>query len=160
MAEQTLKERIEIKSRNLWDSTKRVLWKGTGVAVGGWILCGLLSHNGCVDSARTKNAMRNHRKNNPVKVVKDVKETWRDNSTMALIYSVFGGGGYNPQVIRMITFEDGSKTHLNYRTMAHQPFMRWLHGEEFNPQPGEIYEINEYTNVLGQRINSLVQKIE
>ena len=70
---------------------------------------------------------------------------------LELAMSVFGGSGYNPRVVRIVEFEDGSTSYLNYRTMAHQPFMRWLKGKEFNPRVGERYEVKD---------NKLVRKVE
>lgn len=48
--------------------------------------------------------------------------------------------GYNPKVIREVTFEDGTETNLEYRTLAWQPFRKWMREQEFNPQPGEKYD--------------------
>ena len=59
--------------------------------------------------------------------------------------------GYNPQVTRVVTFEDGSQTTLQYRALAWQPFMRWKNGDIFNPKPEEQYQVTSE--------NSIVRKI-
>ncbi len=104
------------------------------VAIGGLVLYSLLSHNGLLDSPRTKMASRLHNMDNSTKTVSYVDEKWSDNIPMM--------HGYNPRVIRNVNFDDGSQTTLSYRTMAWQPFMRWLGGEEFDPQVGERYEVS------------------
>jgi len=112
----------------------------TGVAakllVGSLILGSLASHNGCLDSYRTNQTKRFEDPANPVKRVTDVVETWKDNNVG---YS--GLERYNPLVIRAVTFHDGTKTTLNYRTVAHQSIRRWMSGDEFNPQVGSLYEV-------------------
>ena len=111
-----------------------------------------LSHNGCLDSRRTKQTRWLHSSDNLVKSVANVDESWRDNSEIAMLTCVFGGGGYNPQVIRTITFEDGTETTVKYRTLAHQPFRRWGGGDEFDPELGEEYEVTPQ-NELVRKIN-------
>ncbi len=103
----------------------------------GYMIFSLGSHNGCLDSDRTGGALRHQNPSNPIKTVVSVEEEWSDNSALSMI----SGGVYNPHVRREITFEDGSKAMLSYRTQAWQPIRRWLRGEEFNPKPGEKYEV-------------------
>ena len=144
----TLGDRV----RDLGGRAVDTLKTGAKYAIGGYILFSLASHNGCLDSDRARLARRLHDDNNPVKIVKSVEEEWKDNSTLALVSSAMGGAGYNPRVIRKVTFEDGTQTTLDYRTMAHQPFRRWIGGEEFNPQVGETYEVTKN--------NQLIKKVE
>jgi hypothetical protein len=143
-----LSERIS----NLWDNTKSFLWKvGTRYVLPAYILVSLASHNGCMDSRRTKNARYLQKPSNPTKTVAIVTEEWRDNSEWAAFSAAMGGGGYNPRVIRTVIFDDGSTTTLDYRVMAHQPFRRWISGEEFDPKPGEKYEVTRYNTIAAKR---------
>ncbi|MBW3014881.1 hypothetical protein KY330_00505 [Candidatus Woesearchaeota archaeon] len=103
--------------------------------IGCYFFFSLFSHNGCFDSLRTKDAMQYRSKDNLVKVVESVEEEWKDNEQYMVL------DGYNPKVIRKVKFKDGSDTWLSYRTMAHQPYMKWLHGDEFDPKVGERYEV-------------------
>jgi hypothetical protein len=144
----TLKERI----RDFGERAGDILKTGVKCAIGAYVILMLASHNGCLDSNRTKQARHLHEVNNLTKVVSSVEEKWKDNSTLAMVSCAFGGGGYNPRVIRGVTFEDGTQTILNYRVLAHQPLRKWISGEEFNPQVGEKYEVTKY--------NQLVRKIE
>ncbi len=148
----TLKEKLsEIKdfAGYALDSTLGALWKiGTRVALPAYITIYMAlylgSQNGCLDSQRTKSAERYYRTcETSVKTVKQVSEEWRDNETSFLDIS-----GFNPQVIRTVEFEDGSKSVLSYRTMAHQPLVRWIRGEEFNPKPGEKYEVTSQGGIV------------
>ncbi len=107
----------------------------------GYVIFSLGSHNGCIDSDRTKEAARHHKPENPVKTVVSVEEHWRDNSDFDFFASMMGGGGYNPHVTRRVVFDDGSQAILNYRTEAWKSMKRWLNGEEFDPKPGEKYEV-------------------
>jgi len=105
------------------------------VVIGGVALFNLLDHNGKLDSMRTKEARKYHGSGTP-KTVASVEERWRDTLFLSPTMD-----GYNPQVTREVTFDDGSTATLRYRTLAWQPFMRWRNGEEFNPKPGETYEV-------------------
>jgi hypothetical protein len=129
-----------------------LLKTGVKVAIGGYIFFSLASHNGCLDSNRTKSARQLHDENNPTKVVANIEEEWKDNSTLAFVSSAMGGAGYNPRVIRRVTFEDGTQTTLDYRVLAHQPFRKWIAGEEFNPKVGDKYEVTKQ--------NQLVRELE
>ena len=140
--------------QSLSDRLREFRWKvgdylktGAKVAVGGLILYSLASHNGMLDSNRTREAREYNNASNPIKTVATVKERWEDN----VVYSPTLDG-YNPKVIREVTFEDGSETRLAYRTLAWQPFRKWLRGEEFNPQPSEKYEVTSR--------NMIVRKVE
>jgi hypothetical protein len=144
----TLKEKIG----DFMDGAGDILKTGAKYAIGGYILFSLASHNGCLDSSRVKQARQLHNENNSTKVVANVEEEWRDNSTLELVSSAMGGAGYNPRVIRRVTFEDGTETTLDYRVLAHQPFRRWIAGEEFNPQVGDKYEVTKQ--------NQLVRELE
>ncbi|MFA5797907.1 MAG: hypothetical protein WC916_07805 [Candidatus Woesearchaeota archaeon] len=132
----------------LGDGAVYVLKKGVKYGIGICIGFYLLSHNGFLDSDRTKQAEQLHNANNPTKVVASVNEKWSDNSMFALASSMIGGGGYNPRVIREVIFEDGSQTTLDYRVLAHQPFVRWMAGEEFNPKVGERYEVTKNNQLV------------
>jgi hypothetical protein len=138
--------------RNLRDRAGNILGTGVKYIIGGCILFSLASHNGLLDSNRTKQTEQLYDKNNPTKVVSGVEEEWRDNSPFSLASSIAGGAGYNPRVIRKVTFEDSSQTTLDYRVLAHQPFRRWIRGDEFNPQVGEMYEVTKH--------NQFVRKVE
>jgi hypothetical protein len=138
--------------RDFMDRAEDILRTGAKCAILGYTVFFLASHNGFLDSNRTKQTRQLHNENNPKKVVASVKEEWKDNSTIALVSSMMGGGGYNPRVIRRVTFEDETQTTLDYRVMAHQPFRRWISGKEFNPQVGERYEVTNH--------NQLVRKVE
>ena len=138
--------------QSLSDKLREFRWKvgdylktGAKVAVGGLILYSIASHNGLLDSYRTKEARE--LRGEATKTVATVEESWKDN----VVYSPTLDG-YNPKVIREVTFEDGTETSLEYRTLAWQPFRRWLRGEEFNPQPGEKYEVTFR--------NTIVRKVE
>ena len=133
------------KMRDLGGRAVDTMKTGAKVAVGGLILYTLASHNGCNDSYRTNEARR--LQGESTKTVATIEETWKDN-----IVSSPTLDGYNPRVIRKVTFEDGTQTTLDYRTLAHQPFRRWIAGEEFNPQVGEAYKVTKN--------NQLVKKIE
>jgi len=131
MYKRTLKNRLN----NFADDALDVLKDGAKYALGAYILFNLTSHNGCLDSRRTKQAEGLYDANNPVKIVANVDEEWRDNSPFVLF------GAYNPRVIRRVTFEDGTQATLDYRVLAYQPFRRLVSGEEFNPQVGERYQV-------------------
>jgi len=122
--------------------------KAIPILLGSYIYFSLLSHNGCMDSDREERAARKHHINNPIRTVESVEETWKDNNP----YCFISGAGYNPRVIRNITFEDGSTTRLDYRTAAHQPYRRWLRGNEFNPKPNERFEVDP-NNRLVRKVN-------
>ncbi len=111
--------------------------------------------NGLGDSLRTKSANDYHNDNNPVKTVAKVEEKWYDNEVYSIDLT-----GFNPLVIRQITFDDETTTSLRYRTLAHQPFRRWIVGEEFNPQVGERYEVTS-SGILrqGRPENELVRRV-
>ena len=115
-----------------------------GGVVGGYILFSLASHNGMLDSARTKEARQ--LRGEQVKTVATVDEEWKDTQ----VYSPTMDG-YNPQVIREVTFEDGSQTTLKYRTLAWQPFMKWKNGEQFEPKQGEQYEVTS-ANIIVRKV--------
>jgi len=114
---------------------------GATVAVGGLIFYSLATHNGFLDSNRTKET--EILKATKVKTVKNVEEKWTDNTVYSPTLD-----GYNPKVIRKVTFEDDSNTTLSYRTLAWQPFMKWKNGEEFNPQPGEKYAVSSDNSIV------------
>jgi len=140
--------------QSLSDRLREFRWKvgdylktGAKVAVGGLIFYSLASHNGMLDSNRTREARGYSNASNPIKTVATVKERLEDN----VVYSPTLDG-YNPKVIREVTFEDGSETRLEYRTLAWQPFRKWLGGEEFNPHPSEKYEVTSR--------NMIVRKVE
>lgn len=135
---------LKEKLRNI----RYTLWRGAKIAFATYLIIQLGSHNGCFDSPRTKEARRYHNPQNPVKVVRRVGERWKDNSTLALVSSAVGGSGYNPRVIRDIEFDDGSKTRLDYRVLAWQPFVRWVNGKEFDPKPGEKYEVDKHNGLV------------
>ena len=138
---------------NLSERISDFLWRfGTRYVLPAYMLVFLASHNGCMDSYRTKSAARNLQKpSNPIKTVAVVREEWRDNSEWAAFSAAMGGGGYNPRVIRRVIFKDGSITTLDYRVMAHQPFRRWISGEEFDPKPGEQYEVTRYNTIVAKK---------
>lgn len=114
---------------------------GAKVAVECLILYTLFSQNGMLDSNRTKEAGRLH--GEATKTVATVEETWKDD----VIYSPMLDG-YNPKVIREVTFEDGSKTKLEYRTLAWQPFMKLKNGEEFYIKAGKKYEVTSSNMIV------------
>lgn len=113
--------------------------------IGGLILYNLASHNGKLDSLRSKEARKYHNSTNPIKIIENVEETWKDDWSLSPMLD-----GYNPRVIRKITFQDGSKTKLDYRTHAWQPFMKWRNGDEFNPKPNEKYEVTPWNQIVGR----------
>ena len=136
---------------------KRKLKKGLKTGLKG-IVAGLIigitaDHNGCMDSYRTEQA-RYFLSNpeNPIKTIASVEEKWKNNSPLEFFSSATGGVGYNPLIIRTVTFEDQSQTKLRYRTLAWQPFRKWISGEDFNPQIGERYEVDSH--------NRIVRKVE
>lgn len=115
-------------------------------AIGGYVLFNFMSANGCLDSNRTREALRfyENRQGNVVKTVSNVEEEfdWGYNSSTWI----------NPRVTREVEFDDGTKTTLSYRTRAWQPFRRWINGEEFSPNVGEKYEVADN--------HQLVRKLE
>ncbi len=122
--------------------------KNNKYVIGATTLClaiyGCSSHNGMFDSMRTKEAAwLQGNPTNTVRTVAAVEEEWKDNVTYSLMMD-----GYNPKVRREVTFEDGSQTTLNYRTLAWQPIMRWKNGDMFNPQPGEQYEVTSRNQIV------------
>ncbi len=127
-------------------TTKEYLKTGAKCVFGALIAINLASHNGFYDSMRTKEALRYQDPTNPVKVVSKVKEKWKDDKIYSLALE-----GYNPRVIRTVTFNDGSQIKLDYRVLAWKPFMKWKNGEEFDPKPGERYELTKQ--------NGLVRKV-
>ncbi|MBW3014501.1 hypothetical protein KY335_04665 [Candidatus Woesearchaeota archaeon] len=128
------------------EGIKPILQVGGTIFFALYIPYTLASHNGLLDSDRTKEAEEMHDESNPIKTVKTVEEKWRDH-----ILTPYGDG-FNPRVIRTVTFADGTETKLDYRVMAWQPFMKWKNGYEFNPQAGEKYEVTSG--------NELVKKVE
>lgn len=139
--EQAPSDRLREPSWEVGDYLKT----GAKVVVGVLILYSLASHNGMLDSHRTKEARRLEPQ--ATKNVATVEETRKDNVVYSLTLD-----GYNPKVIREVMFEDGTETRLEYKTLAWQPFNRWANGEEFNPQPGEKYEVTSQ--------NMIVRKVE
>ncbi len=122
--------------QELSDKIKGLAKWTAGVAIGAAVIVNLSDGNGMLDSMRTKEAQRYHNSKHQTKKVTDVQESWRDTLILSPTMD-----GYNPQVTREVTFDDGSRTTLKYRTLAWQPFVRWINGEEFNPKPGETYEV-------------------
>ena len=145
---------LKDKLKNIGNEIVGFIPKGIGILALGYAFVTCADQNGINDSLRTKVARKYHNPENPIKVVRNVGETWSDNK----LY-VPDGTGFNPLVKRRVIFEDGSETNLRYRTLAWSPFKRWLAGEEFNPQPGEKYEVTTNDN-WEYRSNSLVQKVE
>ena len=146
---------LKDKLRNIGDEIVGLIPKGIGILALGYALVTCADHNGINDSLRTRVAKQHHSLENPIKTVRSVEETWRDNK----MYSP-DGTGFNPLVKRRIIFDDGSETSLRYRTLVWQPFVRWAAGEEFSPQPGEKYEVARVDICWEYRANSLVQKVE
>ena len=103
----------------------------------GYLAFQLGSTNGVFDSLRTKDGEDLADPSDPIKTVSSVVETWKDT----VPYSP-DGTGFNPRVIREISFEDGTHITLDYRVLVWQPLRKWIHGEEFNPQVGQKYEIS------------------
>lgn len=128
------------------EGTKLVLKLGGTAFLAVYLPLTLASHNGLLDSDRTDEAEEKHAENNPIKTVKTVEEQWED------CFITPYGDSFNPRVIRTVTFKDGSGTELDYRTLAWQPFMRWKNGDEFDPKPGEKYEVTSG--------NGLVKKVD
>ena len=118
----------------------------------GYAIFSLGSYNGCFDSDRTIEAAKHHDVGNPVKTIASVEEEWSDNSALAFASSMMGGGGYNPHVTRRIVFEDGSQGTISYRTLACQPIRKWLRGDEFDPKPGEKYEVFPSGQLLVRKV--------
>jgi len=145
---------LKDKLRNIGNSAIGFIPKGLIVLGLGYAFVTCADHNGMNDSLRTKTARRYHNPENPIKTVRNVEENWKDNRLHSL-----DGTGFNPLVKRRVIFEDGSETNLRYRTLAWQPFRRWMIGEEFNPQQGEKYEVTR-NDSSEYRINSLIQKVE
>lgn len=117
------------------------------VLIGGLILYNLASQNGILDSMRTKEARRYISSDNSIKTVANVEEKWKNYWSCTPMLD-----DYNPRVIRKVTFKDGSKTRLDYRILAWQPFVRWKNGEEFNPRPEEKYEVTSWNQIV-RRVN-------
>ena len=127
----------------------------------GYVIFNLGSANGCFDSERAIEAAKRHDAENPIKTVASVEEKWYDNSALGYFSAMMGGAGYNPRVIRTVTFDDGSEASLDYRTAAWQPMRRSLAGKEFKPQPGEQYEVVPGDDeVWLQTPQLLVRKVE
>ena len=125
----------------------KILEAGIISLVGLVTLYSLADQTGLLDSMRTVEARRFANPLNTVKKIARVEEEWKDNRAYTPTFD-----GYNPKVIRTVTFEDGSQTILQYRMAAWQPFRRWLNGNEFNPLPEEHYEVASD--------NTIVKKIE
>ena len=123
-----------------------IIKKGALFGLGAYLLFHLTSNNGLLDSNRTKETGYLNKPSNQVKQVVHVDEEWRDNKIYSLDLT-----GYNPKVIRHVQFSDGTETTLNYRTLAWQPFRKWMSGEEFEPKKGEQYEVTQN--------NAIVKKI-
>lgn len=150
--EQSLSDKLKEFGWKVGDCLKTGAKATITLVVGGFVLYTLASSNGCLDSLRTKETRQYSNQKNPIKIVKGIEEEWKDNSAFALASSAIGGCGYNPRVIRKITFEDGTQTILDYRVLAWQPFMRWKNGEEFNPKVGEKYEVEKEYNTLLRKL--------
>ena len=149
-----MKRSLKDKLQNIGHEIVGFIPKGIGILILGYACVNNVDHNGMNDSLRTKGARRYHNPENPIKTIRSVEETWEDNK----LY-LSDGTGYNPLAKRKIIFDDGSETTLRYRTLAWQPFRRWIAGEELNPQPGERYEVTS-DDTLEYKSNSLVQKVE
>ncbi|HLC57185.1 MAG TPA: hypothetical protein VJH95_01290 [Candidatus Nanoarchaeia archaeon] len=121
------------------DGAFKFVRRGACIAVLAYSVYSLFSHNGLLDSPRMKETGRYHSDENHVKTVANVRERWEDDNPGMINKITLNG--YNPKVIREIVFDDGSRARLEYRTLAWQPIMRWKNGEEFNPRPGEKYEV-------------------
>ncbi len=152
---ETLITKIKEGTQEAIGTTLRFIPRATFVLLGLYACAKTIDGNGLGDSMRTKSANDYHNKSNPVKVVAKVEEEWNDNT----IYSP-DMTGFNPVVDRTITFEDGTKTSLHYRTLAWQPFKEWVSGEEFKPQVGERYEVTS-GGILrtGRPENELVRRV-
>lgn len=135
------------RSHDLKENIRRFAIKASLFTAAGFCCTSLIDHNGGMDSPRTSQAIRLSSPNNPIKTVASVYEEWEDSTLFAL-----DGTGYNPLVIRHITFEDGTETGVRYRTLAWQPFRRWIRGDEFSPQKGEQYEVTLNNNFV-RKIN-------
>lgn len=116
------------------------------IGVGGYVVFSLLSSNGCLDSKRTNQALRYYEDSTDTstKTVSRVltKTNLHKSSSIWM----------NPEVSRDVLFDDGSRAFLNYRTHSWQPFMSWINGDEFRPQPGETYEVTK-NNQFVRKVN-------
>jgi hypothetical protein len=103
----------------------------------GLLLYNFGSENGCFDSERAEDALRNfaHRKDNVVKTVVGVTEETDPGYNSAT--------WMNPMVTREVEFDDGTEITLRYRTHAWMPMRRWINGDEFSPEVGERYEVTK-----------------
>lgn len=126
---------------NVLDSATNVIGEVVLFTLPLFAISNLGDHNGLLDSPRTKQAAKYAISG--TKTVKAVEERWKDN----VIYGP-AMDGYNPLVIRDVTFEDGSTARLRYRTLAWQPFRGWLCGEEFDPKSNERYEVDAKNQLL------------
>lgn len=124
---------------------EKVLGTIATALIGAYSIFSLASHNGVLDSMRTKEANKYIHNTDITKVVHSVEEEWEDYFPWML-------DGYNPKVTRTVTFEDGTETTLTYRTLAHQPYRKLISGEEFKPQKGEKY--------LVAKDNTLISKLK
>jgi len=136
-----MKTELSDKLSGLKERVGDILKTGAKVIGGVYILFNLASHNGILDSARTKEVRQ--LRGEQIKTVATVDEEWKDTQIYSLTMD-----GYNPQVIREVTFEDGSQTTLKYRTLAWQPFMKWKNGEQFEPKQGEQYEVTSANTIV------------
>lgn len=137
MSDQSLSERL----REFQWKVRGFLQSGAKTVAGGFMLYTIASHNGCLDSYRIKEARG--LQGEATKTVATVDETWKDDGVYTPTLD-----GYNPKVIREVRFDDGTETTLGYRTLAWQPFRKWLRGEEFDPQPGEKYEVTSNNMIV------------
>lgn len=115
-------------------------------AIGGYVLFNFMSANGCLDSNRTREALRfyENRQGNIVKTISNVEEGFD--------FGYNSSTWINPRITREVEFDDGTETTLLYRIRAWQPFVKWINGEEFSPKVGEKYEVTSD--------NQLVRKLE
>jgi len=123
---------------------RKLLRTGIKSVIAALVVYSLASHNGHLDSMRTKET--SHLQGlvgNKIKTVASVEEYWKDNVTYSLMMD-----GYNPLVRRNVLFEDGSQTTLRYRTLAWQPLMKWINGNEFNHRQGEQYEVTSSNDIV------------
>lgn len=132
--------RIHNIPNKIWDG----IYKEAKMSLLGTVIFTNLGYNGCLDSERTRTTGTPNERDNVIKTVEGVAEDLNPgyNSSTWI----------NPQVTREIVFNDGSQRTLQYRTRSWQPFRRWIFGEEFNPQPGEHYEVT--------KDNTFVRKVE